>query len=97
MFFGHFYTPHYYPRVINENLNERLKDAYNWMNSAIEIVQSSDSSASIMIISDHGLRLNRMPASDYNKNILYYKNLNIDTVDLGNHGLYKLIESIDFQ
>jgi len=38
-----------------------------------------------------------MPASDYNKNILYYKNLNIDTVDLGNHGLYKLIESIDFQ
>jgi|GEM_PF-2102807 hypothetical protein len=97
VFFGHFYTPHYYPRVINENLNERLKDAYNWMNSAIEIVQSSDSSASIMIISDHGLRLNRMPASDYNKNILYYKNLNIDTVDLGNHGLYKLIESIDFQ
>jgi len=97
VFFGHFYTPHYYPRVINENLSERLKDANNWMNSAIEIVQSSDSSASILIISDHGLRLNRMPASDHNKNILYYKNLNIDTIGLGNYGLYKLIESIDFQ
>jgi hypothetical protein len=96
VFFGHFYTPHYYPRAINENLNERLKDANNWINSAIEIVRNRDSSASILIISDHGLRLNRLPASDYNKNILYYKNLNIDTISLGTSGLYKLIESIDF-
>jgi hypothetical protein len=97
VFFGHFYTPHYYPRVINEYLSDRLKDANNWMKAAIEIVQNRDSSASILIVSDHGLRLNRIPSSDYNKCILYYKNLNIDTIGLGNSGLYKLIESIDFQ
>jgi hypothetical protein len=96
VFFGHFYTPHYYPRVINQDLKERLNDANKWMKLAIEIVQNNDSTASILIISDHGLRLNRMPVSDYYKNIMYYENLNVDTVKLGKSGLFKLIESINF-
>jgi len=96
VFFGHFYTPHYYPRVISQDIKDRLNDANKWMKSAIEIVANNDSTASILIISDHGLRLNRMPKTDYNKNILYYKNLSIDTLKLQKEGLYKLIEAINF-
>jgi len=96
VFFGHFLTPHYYPLVLNQNFNERLDDANNWMMAAIGVVHKYDSTASILIISDHGLRLNRIPSADHNKNILYYKNLSIDTVELEKQGLYKLIETINF-
>jgi len=95
VFFGHFYTPHYYPRVIGETIQDRLFDANRWMLKAITTIDNSDSKASILIISDHGLRLNRMSPDDFNKSILYYKNISIDTNQLSKLGLYKLFECIN--
>jgi hypothetical protein len=95
VFFGHFFSPHYYPKVIGETIHDRLFDANHWILNAITIIHNSDPSASILILSDHGLRLNRMLPSDYNKSILYYKNISIDTGRLSKIGLYKLFECMN--
>jgi hypothetical protein len=96
VFFGHFFTPHYYPKMIGETIPDRISDANHWMLNAITIIHNSDPRASILILSDHGLRLNRISPADHNKNILYYKNISIDTGRLSKIGLYKLFESINW-
>jgi hypothetical protein len=96
VFFSHFLSPHYYPRVFGETIANRLFDANQWMLKAITIIYNSDPKASIIILSDHGLRLDDMSLEDYNKSMLYYKNITIDTNRLSKFGLYKLFECVNF-
>ena len=92
----HFFTPHNYPLVENATFEERIKNANSWMLKSIKIVEKNDPSAGIIILSDHGLRQGKIPKEYWTKNILYYKNVTIDTVLLNKRGLTGLVSAISF-
>ena len=92
----HFYTPHNYPLVENIKLEDRLRNANQWINKSIKIVEKNDPTAGIVIFSDHGLRLNKIPKTEWAKNILFYKNIKLDTTALNKSGLSTLFKSITF-
>lgn len=92
----HFYTPHNYPKVENSSIEERILNANSWMKKSIDIIEQYDKSSSIILLSDHGLRNNNIPKDKWNKNILYYKNIEIDTVTLNKKGINYLFENTFF-
>jgi hypothetical protein len=92
--FFHFYTPHNYPLVEKQSLEKRIENANYWIKKSIEIILKNDSSAGIIILSDHGLRLKSIPEDDWNKNIMYYKNISIDTFIIKKKGLIELTRAI---
>jgi hypothetical protein len=92
----HFYTPHYYPKVENKTFEERIQNANKWINEAVNTIEKNNKSARVLIISDHGLRLNHIPKDQWNKNIMYYKNIEIDTFPLVKGGLTQTLNNIKF-
>lgn len=92
----HFYTPHNYPLVERISFENRIRNANNWMKKSIHIIEENDPTSGIIIFSDHGLRLNKIPKKVWIKNILYYKNVTIDTSVLNNNGLTSLFSTIIF-
>jgi len=53
-------------------------------------VQEKDPTAGIIILSDHGYRNPKIPVEFHNRNILYYKNVELDTAAISKFGIYKL-------
>ncbi len=92
----HFFTPHIYPLVWGQPMSARIKNANQWMRKAIQMVGKNDPKAGVVIFSDHGLRVPEIPYKLWNKNILYYRNLKIDTGLVNKNGLVDLIKSINF-
>ena len=75
---------------------ERIKNADQWMLKAIKLVDKNDPKAGIIIFSDHGLRVPEIPYKLWNRNMLYYRNLKIDTGLVNKNGLVDLIKSISY-
>jgi hypothetical protein len=94
--FFHFYTPHNYPLVEKQSLEKRIENANYWIIKSIEIILKNDPSAGIIIFSDHGLRLKSIPEDEWNKNIMYYKNISLDTFIIKKKGLIELTRAINF-
>jgi hypothetical protein len=92
----HFYTPHNYPKVENKTFAERIQNANKWINEAVNTIENNNKSAGVLIISDHGLRFNHIPIDQRNKNIMYYKNIEIDTFPLIKGGLTQTLNNIKF-
>ena len=59
-------------------------------------IEKNNKSAGVLIISDHGLRLKNIPKDQRNKNIMYYKNIEIDTFALVKGGLTETLNNIKF-
>ncbi|HVV54392.1 MAG TPA: hypothetical protein VHC47_03655 [Mucilaginibacter sp.] len=93
----HFYTPHYYPLVWGQSLSDRIKNANGWMQKAVGVIDQHDPKAGVIIFSDHGLRIPAIPFQLWNRNILYYRNVRIDTALVNKNGLVDLIKSIKYQ
>lgn len=83
----HFYTPHSYPLVEGQSIQERIYNANSFMEASINLVSKNDSLASVIILSDHGLRKLYIPESEYNKNLLFYKNISLDTTAISKEGI----------
>ena len=94
--FFHFYTPHNYPLVEKQSFEKRIENANYWIKKSIEIILKNDPSAGIIIFSDHGLRVKSIPEDEWNKNIMYYKNISIDTFIIKKKGLIELTRAIKF-
>ena len=94
--YAHFYTPHNYPLVENKSLEDRIRNANQWIIKSIRTIEKNDQNAGIIIFSDHGLRLNNIPKIEWKKNMLFYKNVKIDTVSLNKSGLSALFNSITY-
>ena len=94
--FIHFYTPHIYPFVENQSFTKRLQNANYWMIKAINVIEKNDSTAGVVILSDHGLRWTEIPPKLWNKNILFYKNIEIDTSIVNKAGLVSLFRATKF-
>jgi len=62
----------------------------------VNTIEKNNKSAGVLIISDHGLRLNHIPKDQWNKNIMYYKNIEIDTFPLVKDGLTQTLNNIKF-
>ena len=92
----HLYTPHNYPKVENKTFEERIQNANKWIKEAVNTIEKNNKSAGVLIISDHGLRLNHIPKDQWNKNIMYYKNIEIDTFPLVKGGLTQTLNNIKF-
>jgi hypothetical protein len=92
----HFYTPHNYPLVENQSLEDRIRNANQWIRKSISTIEKNDKNAGIVIFSDHGLRLNNIPKMEWKKNMLFYKNIKIDTASLSKSGLSGLFNSITY-
>lgn len=92
----HFFTPHNYPLVENISIENRLRNANQWIKKSISIIKKNDPDAGIVIFSDHGLRLNYIPKDEWTKNMLFYKNITIDTSSLNKNGLSALFNSITY-
>ena len=92
----HFYTPHFYPLVWGQSLPGRIKNANGWMQKAIETIDQHDKSAGVIVFSDHGLRLPMIPYKAWNRNMLYFRNVQIDTSLVNKNGLVDLTKSIKF-
>ena len=94
--YAHFYTPHNYPLVENKSLEDRIRNANQWIIKSISIIEKNDQNAGIIIFSDHGLRLNNIPKLEWKKNMLFYKNVKIDTASINKSGLSALFNSITY-
>jgi hypothetical protein len=94
--FVHFYTPHNYPLVENQSIEDRIRNANQWIRKSISTIEKNDQNAGIIIFSDHGLRLNNIPKLEWRKNILFYKNVKIDTISVCKNGLSGLFNSITY-
>ena len=92
----HFYTPHNYPLVENKSLEDRIRNANQWIRKSISTIEKNDQNAGIIIFSDHGLRLNNIPKLEWRKNMLFYKNVKIDTALVSKNGLSALFNSITY-
>jgi hypothetical protein len=92
----HFYTPHYYPKVENKTFEERIQNANKWIKVAVNTIEKNNKTAGVLIISDHGLRLKHIPKLNRNKNIMYYKNIELDTFPLVKGGLTQTLNNIKF-
>ncbi len=89
----HFFTPHSYPLVEAESIQERTYNANSFMHTSINLISKNDSLASVIILSDHGLRKPYIPASDHNKNLLFYKNISLDTAAIRNKGIVAIFKN----
>lgn len=94
--YAHFYTPHNYPLVENKSVEDRIRNANQWIIKSINTIEKNDQHAGIIIFSDHGLRLNNMPKLEWKKNMLFYKNVKIDTASINKSGLSALFNSITY-
>ena len=92
----HFHTPHNYPLVENKSLEDRIRNANQWIIKSISTIEKNDQNAGIIIFSDHGLRLNNIPKLEWKKNMLFYKNVKIDTASINKSGLSALFNSITY-
>ena len=92
----HFYAPHTYPLVETKSLEDRIRNANQWIRKSINTIEKNDKNAGIIIFSDHGLRLNYIPKMEWKKNMLFYKNIKIDTASLSKSGLSGLFNSITY-
>jgi hypothetical protein len=92
----HFYTPHNYPKVENKTFEERIQNANKWIKLAVNTIEKKHKRAGVLIISDHGLRLKHIPKVNWNKNIMYYKNIELDTFPLVKGGLTQTLNNIKF-
>jgi hypothetical protein len=77
-------------------MSARIKNANQWMGKAIKLLDKNDPKAGVVIFSDHGLRAPYIPYKFWNKNILYFRNLKIDTGLVNKNGLVDLIKSINY-
>ncbi len=94
--YAHFYTPHNYPLVEYKSLEDRIRNANQWIIKSIRTIEKNDQNAGIIIFSDHGLRLNKIPKMEWKKNMLFYKNVKIDTASINKSGLSALFNSITY-
>jgi len=92
----HFFSPHYYPIVNDEPESQRIRNANEWILKAIRVLNSNDPRAGVVIFSDHGLRKWSIPFRQWNRNILYYRNVAIDTGLINKNGLVDLAKSIKY-
>ncbi|HWD87140.1 MAG TPA: hypothetical protein VG367_03370 [Mucilaginibacter sp.] len=92
----HFFTPHIYPLVRGEPSAQRIHNANEWMLKAINAVTKNDPKAGVIIFSDHGWRAISIPAIQRNLNLLYYRNVVIDTSLVNKNGLVDLTKSIKY-
>ncbi len=92
----HFFTPHIYPLVWGQPMSERIKNANQWMLKAIKLLDENDPKAGVVIFSDHGLREPYIRNKLWNKNLLYFRNIKIDTTLVNKNGLVDLIKSINY-
>lgn len=88
--YQHLYTPHYFPLVENQSFGDRMKNANFFILRSVKYIQENDPKAGIIILSDHGYRDHKIPLKFHNRNILYYKNVQIDTAAISKFGIYKL-------
>jgi hypothetical protein len=89
----HFFTPHFYRLVDAESNQERIYDANSFMHTSINLISKNDSLASVIILSDHGLRRPYIPKSDHNKNLLFSRNISLDTAALRNKGIVAIFKN----
>ena len=94
--YAHFCTPHNYPLIENKSLEDRIRNANQWIIKSISTIEKNDQNAGIIIFSDHGLRLNNIPKMEWRKNMLFYKNIKIDTASINKSGLSALLNSITY-
>jgi len=94
--YAHFYTPHIYPLVEKKSLEDRIRNANQWIIKSISTIEKNDQNAGIIIFSDHGLRSNNIPKLEWRKNMLFYKNVKIDTASINKSGLSALFNSITY-
>jgi len=92
----HFFTPHIYPLVWGQPMSARIKNANEWMLKAVKLVGKNDPKAGVIIFSDHGLRVPYIPNKLWNRNMLYFRNVKIDTNLVNKNGLVDLIKSIRY-
>jgi len=92
----HFFTPHTYPRVRGEPFSMRIQNANQWMLKCISVINRNDPKAGIIIFSDHGLREPSIPFKLWNRNLLYYRNVAVDTTLVNKLGLVALAKSIKY-
>lgn len=92
----HFFTPHYYPIVNDQPESQRIRNANQWILKAIRVLNSNDPKAGVIIFSDHGLRKWNIPFRQWNRNILYYRSVSIDTGLINKNGLVDLAKSIKY-
>ncbi len=89
----HFFTPHSYRQVEAESIQERIYNANSFMHTSINLISKNDSLASVIILSDHGLRRSYIPKRDHNKNLLFYKNITLDTAAIRNKGIVAIFKN----
>lgn len=89
----HFFTPHFYRQVEVETIQERIYEANSFMHTSINLISKNDSLASVIILSDHGLRMPHIAKRDYYKNLLLYKNICLDTAALRNKGIVAIFKN----
>ncbi len=94
--YQHLYTPHYFPLVEYQNYENRLKNANFYILRSVKYIQDEDPNAGIIILSDHGYRNSKIPTEFYNRNILYYKNVELDTAAISKFGIYKIFAKSPF-
>jgi hypothetical protein len=92
----HFFTPHYYPIVNGQPESQRIHNANQWMQKAINTLNKNDPKAGVIIFSDHGLRAQNIPFKLWNRNMLYYRNVAVDTSLVNKNGLVDLVKSIKY-
>jgi hypothetical protein len=94
--FIHFFSPHYYPLVEYQKFEDRIQNANDLLIEAVEIINKNDENPGIIILSDHGYRNRKIPEDLWNKNILFYKNIDIDTTKIINYGSVEIFNSINY-
>jgi len=92
----HFFTPHTYPLVRGLPISVRIQNANQWMLKCISAINRNDPGAGVIIFSDHGLREQNIPFKLWNRNLLYYRNVSIDTALVNRLGLVALSKSIKY-
>jgi hypothetical protein len=92
----HFFTPHSYPLSYNQSITQRLQNANQWISKAVSVLNNNDPRGGVVIFSDHGLRGGPIPVKLWNRNILYYRNVEIDTALINKNGLVDLVKSIRY-
>jgi hypothetical protein len=92
----HFFTPHAYPLVLGQPESQRIHSANQWMLKAVRVLTGNDPKAGVIIFSDHGLREQYIPLKLWNRNLLYYRNVVIDTGLINKNGLVDLVRSIKY-
>lgn len=92
----HFFTPHSYPLSYGQSTAQRIQNADQWMLKTVSVLNSNDPNGGVIIFSDHGLRGGPIPLKFWNRNILYYRNVAIDTGLINKNGLVDLAKSIKY-